>query len=737
LTTPTGAVILEDGDAVKKRFVPLIGALALSLLAARLPVPAAAPREPSPPASRPDPSPQGQDPAKSLQYEYAVVLKLIQVHVTDKKGNPVRDLTKDDFIVTDNGQRMTVTEFETHALHLPAEEAAAPEAPPPGPAAPEARLSGRKIFLFFDFAYNNARGIVKSRTAALHLLDTFDRPGDRVAVMTYSGVGGLAFHEYLTTDHAKARQVIERIGHGDVKGRATQIEDQYWRLVQSTGGPFALGFRAEAEGNRQESKSMAQKYMLTLTGLARALRLVDGQKDFILFSTGVPNSLVYGYTPDNSRYRADVGGAAGDHVLRRQNEAMYQEFGASGCTFYAFDTREYAKETSLFTYDEQTLALGSRALTVAIDPTSIFKDDRQSGLNSLKRITDVTGGRYYSNINMYEKNLAQVQALTGTYYVLGYSITEKWDGDFHDVKVEVKREGCQVRTQAGYYNPKPFAEFSDVEKQLHLYDLALNERAFSRLPINVPMTALATGAEGISRLAVLARIPAEVTAKLAGPRVELVALFFDADGEVSHIVREQAGAASFRGQDMDFAAGATVKPGEYACRLVIRNLDSGLSAVASSRATVVKPLMTGLQLGTPLLLEARTGGTLIKAAGRNARESFPWTDIYPYDSAIFSPVLTELPSGITSLSVVLPCAAPGSVAPDLTVSASLVNAASGAQEPLFTAVSGQVRSGPLEILTVELPAIGAGPGTYYLHLYAEDRGTGALGHAVTTLVIPR
>ena len=286
LTTPTGTVILEDGDAVKKRFVPLIGALALSLLAARLPVPAAAPREPSPPASRPDPPPQGQDPAKSLQYEYAVVLKLIQVHVTDKKGNPVRDLTKDDFIVTDNGQRMTVTEFETHALHLPAEEAAAPDAPPPGPAAPEARPSGRKIFLFFDFAYNNARGIVKARTAALHLLDAFVRPEDRVAVMTYSGVGGLAFHEYLTTDHAKARQVIEKIGHGDVKGRATQIEDQYWRLVQSTGGPFALGFRAEAEGNRQESKSMAQKYMLTLTGLARALRLVDGQKDFILFSTG-------------------------------------------------------------------------------------------------------------------------------------------------------------------------------------------------------------------------------------------------------------------------------------------------------------------------------------------------------------------------------------------------------------------------------------------------------------------
>jgi len=704
---------------MKKSAILFTGALALTLLGARLP------------------APQVQDPGQGLQYEYSVVLKLIQVHVTDKKGRPVRDLTKDDFIVTDNGQRMTVTEFETHALRLPAEEAAAPEAPAPGPAAPEARPTGRKIFLFFDFAYNNARGIVKARAAALHLLDTFVRPEDRVAVMTYSAVGGLAFHEYLTTDHAKARQAVEKIGHGDVKGRATQIEDQYWRLVQSTGGPFALGFRAEAEGNRQESKSMAQKYVLTLTVLARALRLVDGQKDFILYSTGVPNSLIYGYTPDNARYRADVGGAAGDQVLRRQNEAMYQEFGASGCTFYAFDTRAYAKETSLFTYDEQTLALGSRALTTAIDPTSIFKDDKQSGLNSLKRITDLTGGRYYSNINMYEKNLAQVQALTGTYYVLGYTVSEKWDGAFHDVKVEVRREGCRVRAQAGYYDPKPFAEFNDVERQIHLYDLALNERAFSRLPVNVPMTALSTGAGGTSRLAVLARVPAEVTAKLAGPRVELVALFFDAAGEVSRVLRGQAGAASFRGRDLDFAAGAEVEPGSYACRLVIRNLDSGLGAVASSKATVVKPPTTGLQLGTPLLLEARSGGTLIQAAGRNAHESFPWADLYPYDSSIFSPVLTELPPGVTSLSAVLPCAAAGGVAPELAVSAALVEASSGAQEPLFAAVSGRVRSGPLEILTVELPAIGAGPGTYYLHFYAEDRATGALGHAVATLVIPR
>ncbi|NIO21804.1 MAG: hypothetical protein GTN76_14015 [Candidatus Aenigmarchaeota archaeon] len=52
-----------------------------------------------------------------LQYEVTVTLKLIQVYVTDKKGNPVLDLTKDDFFVFDNGHKQTLTEFE-RACHF-------------------------------------------------------------------------------------------------------------------------------------------------------------------------------------------------------------------------------------------------------------------------------------------------------------------------------------------------------------------------------------------------------------------------------------------------------------------------------------------------------------------------------------------------------------------------------------------------------------------------------------------
>ena len=67
---------------------------------------------PAPASPRESQSPQ-QPP---LKYEVSVTLKLIQVYVTDKSGKPVRDLTKDEFKLTDNGKPVTLSAFEKHDL---------------------------------------------------------------------------------------------------------------------------------------------------------------------------------------------------------------------------------------------------------------------------------------------------------------------------------------------------------------------------------------------------------------------------------------------------------------------------------------------------------------------------------------------------------------------------------------------------------------------------------------------
>ena len=70
------------------------------------------------------------------QHKVVVVLKLVQVYVTDKKGNPVTDLEKSDFTLYDNGKLRAVTDFEKHLLIKPAkkveEKITETELPPAG-----------------------------------------------------------------------------------------------------------------------------------------------------------------------------------------------------------------------------------------------------------------------------------------------------------------------------------------------------------------------------------------------------------------------------------------------------------------------------------------------------------------------------------------------------------------------------------------------------------------------------
>jgi hypothetical protein len=165
-------------------------------------------------------------------------------------------------------------------------------------------------------------------------------------------------------------------------------------------------------------------------------------------------------------------------------------------------------------------------------------------------------------------------------------------------------------------------------------------------------------------------------------------------------------------------------------------MTTGQSAVASARATVGKPAAAGLQLGTPLLLAEGTGVPLREAAGKKAAEPPPFGEGYPYDTSRFAPILGEAPPAVTRLSAVIPCAAPGGGEADLVLSARLVDAVSGAQVPAVATLSGRVLKGPLEVLTLGLDLAATPPGTYYLHVYAKDKRSGALGHTFTTLVIP-
>jgi hypothetical protein len=294
-----------------------------------------------------------------------------------------------------------------------------------------------------------------------------------------------------------------------------------------------------------------------LKDLALALRYVPGQKSVVFLSSGVPYSLIYGI---QAPYGDGRFGSFGESLLKQRYEDMLKELAASNCIVYALDTEEIG--------------------------ASLKKDLKTMGVFTLQKITSATGGKYFGNINQYEKHIEKIQNLTGCYYVLGYSIDEKWDGAFHQLKVEVVRPGCEVHAQKGYYSPKPFREYSELEKMLHLVDLALNEDPVFQVPIRIPVATLPCPADKKVNLCLAAELPLEKIQEVLQGKFEIVSIVFDDRGNTVELKREVKTAAEFPKENVIHQANFRLAPGTYECRVIIRNLETGRGAVGGTSVII-------------------------------------------------------------------------------------------------------------------------------------------------------
>ena len=156
---------------------------------------------------------QEQKKQQTLQHEAVVTLKLIQVYVTDKEGNPVTDLKKEDFILWDNEKQQKITEFETHFFVFPKKEpepALAVVNPEKVVPSPSPTPMDRKFFIFLDIQRNDPIGVIKSKRIARYFVETQLQPGDEVGVFSFQPSAGFVLHEYLTTDMVKVLKAIKK-----------------------------------------------------------------------------------------------------------------------------------------------------------------------------------------------------------------------------------------------------------------------------------------------------------------------------------------------------------------------------------------------------------------------------------------------------------------------------------------------------------------------------------------------
>jgi hypothetical protein len=133
-------------------------------------------------------------------------------------------------------------------------------------------------------------------------------------------------------------------------------------------------------------------------------------------------------------------GAAIARILARANIAAYP-----------VDARGLLPRTPATTWDEVEPGETQARNALGIDD-SPAKSDQPIGIDAMQKMADDTGGRAFVNTNDLTGAIRKAIEDSAVTYTLGFYIAaDSLDGQFHELKVQVKREGLTIRYPKQYF----------------------------------------------------------------------------------------------------------------------------------------------------------------------------------------------------------------------------------------------------------------------------------------------
>jgi VWFA-related protein len=653
--------------------------------------------------------------AQEIKHDVSVTLKLIQVYVTDSRDKPVTDLNLDEFVITDNKEPYRITEFERYVLDPGQKEKKSflSEKERAALSKFDSRTMNRKFFLFFDLVNNSTQGFRKAQEAAFHFIDTQLQPSDEVGVLSFSMIKGLTLHEYLSSNHEAIHSAVQDLGREGLVGRVENFEAELYRQLTGESPLDAsqsskslktwVPEHAMLDSNkndrskqyelfirREEHKKVTNNLISKLSDLSKAMRYIPGNKHMLFFSSGIPYSLIFG----DPRQIFPM-----DTLLRNQYEDMLQEMSNANTSVFCLNTEPLISDVNV--------------------PLNY------KGGKTLRKMAQYTGGKFLGNVQNYAETLETVQAFTGSYYVLGYYVDESWDGRYHRIKVEVTRPGCRVFSQKGYFNPQPFSKYSNLEKKLHLIDLALSETSVMQSPVSLHMTAVPCPIAGGSGVLLMAEIPGEIIQERLKGKVEILFLVFDDRGNILDVRRQEMDISGLKGREgLDYSL-LSLSPGRYRFRAVMRDLESGSCAVGQVVTEIPESGRAAIELLPPLLLKAGRSPLFIRGyIPETETGKFPLLDHFPFDPKLYSPVLDIIPQGTGELTACLHVFLRNPAGTALQLTADLIMPETGQRFSLPLNLISITNEGNLVTLlaNIQLPQLPSGD--YILTLEAHDKMSG-------------
>jgi VWFA-related protein len=363
----------------------LIAALSALFLVAQNP--------PPPSSSAPQQPPAGQAPAGQPQrppvFRGGTSQVRVDVTVLDKKGEPITNLTKEDFALLEDNQPQSI-----ETLKLIEANGSAPDSDlsldirSPEHAAAEAARDDVRVFVIFWDEYHIGQMVpaLRAREALGTFVQTAFGPTDLVAVMDQlTPTDAIRF----TRDHRELADQVHLL-----KGRQgvyvpprSAIEEGQMR-----GGAGSI------EVTRSQVTSSALESTIDYLGSIK-----EGRKTILFVSQTIGQ---VGYSQQDTTDWLD-------HAIREAN--------ANNVTIYS------------------------------LDPRGLDMNLRHSDV--LISLAENTGGKQFSNNYPADSLKEIVRNASAFYLLGYTSAKNPADGRFHKIAVKVKRPGVEVKARTGYFAP--------------------------------------------------------------------------------------------------------------------------------------------------------------------------------------------------------------------------------------------------------------------------------------------
>jgi VWFA-related protein len=392
----------------------------------------------------------------------------LDAFVVDAAGNPVTDLTVNDFEILEDGRPQSITSFSL--IDIPIERVEAPTAS--RSILPDVRSNqqpeGRIYLIAIDEISPSLVDLLRVRLR--QFVEEHFGPNDTAAIV-YVGRGRSTDGQDFTSDRMLLLGSIDRLSGGF---GATDIE-QVSRQV-APAGSAAAAIRETAQNLTQvqaaglsqatpEGQSLAQlmdrqvQAQQTQLNQTESATLLEGEGEYLLrqrmrslralveFMSGIGGrrkSIIYVTTGlGTTVYEAlDANGGVRSAAIEDLHGAVTAAT-RGNVTIYPLDPTGLTLNRNL---TEQVLANS--------DPLTEVSQTRLGRMQDLRTLAETTGGFAIVDTSNYDEAFDRLVRENSSYYVLGFSTTtSRTDGRFHPIQIRVKRPGLQVRSRGGYLAP--------------------------------------------------------------------------------------------------------------------------------------------------------------------------------------------------------------------------------------------------------------------------------------------